>query len=266
MDCTSARLLLAFRRPGGAAELAREDAADLDRHLAGCPACAALARRQDGFDLAVARAMRTVAVPAGLRDRLVADALARRGAEWRRTAARYTVAAAALVMLALTTAGIGLALRPSFDTEKPPAGYANLVEDPERSVRGWLESEGLPTTLPRDFNYALLDTAAGLDYEKIDGRYVPRVVFRIPPRPDRPGDRADFAKVYVVRKGQFELDSRKFRNTQNSFCNVIVVPDDGSGVGYVILFTTDTLDPFLKPRARDAARVGLVPRPARPAA
>ena len=63
MECNVARQLLAFRRSGGPAELAPEDAADLARHLAGCPACAAVAGRQEAFDTAVATAMKGVTVP-----------------------------------------------------------------------------------------------------------------------------------------------------------------------------------------------------------
>jgi hypothetical protein len=263
MDCTSARLLLAFRRPGGAAELSAEDAADLDRHLAGCPGCAAAARRQDGFDRAVAAAMRTVPVPAGLRERLLAETLARRGAIWRRTVAESATAAALVVVFVLTVAAGVLSFRPKFDTDRLADAQGQAIEQPERAVRDFLQAQGLPAALPRDFNFALLDAPA-LGFEEIDGRYVPRVVFRLPPQPG--ATRPDFAKVYVVRKGLFRLDKDKFRTTQNSFCNVITVPDDGSGVGYVILFTTDTLDPFLKPGARDVTRADVRPRPARPAA
>src|SRR5688572_18603344 len=107
MDCPNVRLLLAYRRPGGPAELAPEDVATLDRHLAECPACAAAARRQDGFDAALGSAMRAVAAPVGLRDRLITDALARSGAIWRRTVYQYATAASILVVFALTTASIG---------------------------------------------------------------------------------------------------------------------------------------------------------------
>jgi hypothetical protein len=242
MDCPSARLLLAYRRPGGPAELTPEDAATLDRHIAECPACAAAARRQDGFDEALGSAMRAVTTPVGLRDRLITDALARSGAIWRRTVYQYATAASILVMAALTTAGIGLALRPAFDTDQVANEYANRYEVPEPSVRDFLAKADVPTTLPYDFDFALLD---GVGYDLINGRMVPWVQFRLPPRDG--AQRPDTARVLIVRKSRFRLDPNQFRNTQNSFFNVLVVPDDGRGVGYVILYTTPALDLFLKP-------------------
>jgi hypothetical protein len=241
MDCPSARLLLAYRRPGGPAELAPEDAAALDRHLVECPACAAAIRRQDGFDAALGSAMRAVTAPVGLRDRLITDALARSGAIWRRTVYQYATAASILVMTALTTAGVGLALRPAFDTDRVANEYATRYEVPEPSVRDFLSRADVPTALPYDFNYALLD---GVGFDQIDGRMVPWVQFRLPPQ--QGAHRPDTARVLIVRKSRFKLDPDQFRNTQNSFFNVLAIPDDGRGVGYVILFTTPTLDPFLK--------------------
>ena len=242
MDCPSARLFLAYRRPSGPAEFAPEDAAALDQHLAGCPACAAVFHRQDGFDAVLGTAMRAVTTPVGLRDRLITTALARQGAIWRQTVYQYVTAASILVMTALTTAGIGLALRPTFDTDQYAIEHANRFEVPEPSVRDFLAKANVPTTLPYDFNFALLDCVG---YDRIDGRMVPWVQFRLPPRQ---GDhRPDTARVLIVRKSRFKLDPDQFRNTQNSFFNVMAIPDDDRGVGYVILFTTPDLDRFLNP-------------------
>jgi hypothetical protein len=242
MDCPNIRQLLAYRRPGGPPELAPEDASVLDRHLAGCPSCASAARRQDGFDAALGAAMQAVTTPVGLRDRLLTDALARSGAIWRRTVYQYVTAAAILVMTALTTAGVGLLLRPTFDTDQVAAEFGTRYEVPEPAVRNFLSNADVPLTLPRDFNFALFD---GIGYEKIEGRMVPWVQFRLPPQPG--ANRPDSARVLIVRKSRFKLDTDRFRTTQNSFFNVLAIPDNGQAVGYVILFTTPKLDIFLNP-------------------
>src|SRR5438132_10097906 len=118
MECSVARQLLAFRRSGGPAEFAPEDAADLARHLAGCPACAAAARRQEAFDTAVATAMKGVTVPPGLRDKLLTDALAKQGAMLRRKIYSHAaVAAAVLLAVGLAPGIVNRLTRQTLDSE-----------------------------------------------------------------------------------------------------------------------------------------------------
>ena len=83
MECNAVRLLLAFRRPGGPSELAPEDLAAIDQHLAGCPACAANVAQSARFDAAIATAMRTVFIPVNLKARVLTATLAQQGALWR---------------------------------------------------------------------------------------------------------------------------------------------------------------------------------------
>src|SRR6478672_9206318 len=55
MDCNTARMLVTFFGRQGS-ELAPEDAAALDAHLAGCPGCAAAVQFERAFDDRVAKA------------------------------------------------------------------------------------------------------------------------------------------------------------------------------------------------------------------
>ena len=59
MHCNDAQFYLRLRRHAGD-ELGVDVTADLDRHLAGCPACAADAGRALVFDRAIASALRAV--------------------------------------------------------------------------------------------------------------------------------------------------------------------------------------------------------------
>ena len=77
MDCRTAQILLPFRdRPD---ELADDERAELEQHLAGCKNCAALARAERSFDDSVGRAMQNVVVPAGLREQIVGRLAIERG-------------------------------------------------------------------------------------------------------------------------------------------------------------------------------------------
>lgn len=69
MDCTAARELLdvSARRAGDDADLAQAL-----EHVRSCPSCANVVRSHERFDDAVGLAMRDVAVPGGLKDRLLA--------------------------------------------------------------------------------------------------------------------------------------------------------------------------------------------------
>src|SRR5438132_13737126 len=78
MECRDAQFYLRFRRPASD-ELGPEVAADLDQHLAGCPHCATEARSASAFDAALSTAMRNVAIPTGLRNRIVAHVAEKRG-------------------------------------------------------------------------------------------------------------------------------------------------------------------------------------------
>src|SRR5205823_12050166 len=71
MDCKTAHLLHEFAGPR-TSELDGDEAAALERHLADCPECARLARTARAAVDRMAAAMRAVAVPPGLRERLLA--------------------------------------------------------------------------------------------------------------------------------------------------------------------------------------------------
>jgi hypothetical protein len=236
MDCEVARQLLAFRRPG---ELPPDDLAALDRHLAGCPHCTQLARRQDAFDAAVASAMKAVTPPPGLRDRLLTEALARRGALVRhRVYQTLAIAAGVLLAIGLIPGVITLLTRTTLRPDQIAAAYEQSLESPpEQAVRRYLEDEGLPPTLPLDFDYRLHRRHGPAP---LAGRVVPMVRFETV----RPGNQQpDFAEVYIVRRWQF--NSPDVKDAQNSFVTVKVIDAD-RGLIYVIVHSIP-LDNFLRP-------------------
>ncbi|MBX9581981.1 MAG: hypothetical protein K2X87_16875 [Gemmataceae bacterium] len=235
MDCNDAQFYLRLARPGLDAP-EPDVAAALDRHLAGCPGCAADARRLAAFDAAVGSAMRAVEVPVGLRSKLVADLSARRGAVLRRRAYRVAAVAASALLAVGLAVGAFTASRPTFDPDERAlrADEQATVPGAEAAVRDWLTDQGLPARLPAPFDYGLL---VMFGTEPVQGRDVPVVVFR-----DRVG--TGTAKVYALRPSQFKL--KDVRPAQASGWQLQVLPEDRStGVAFVVLFTGDSLAPFL---------------------
>src|SRR4051812_48638628 len=154
MECRDAQFYLRFRRPGSD-DLGPEAVADLDHHLADCPVCGPAARAEAAFDRAVGAAMTAVAVPAGLRNALVAHVAARRGAVHRRGAYRT----AGLVAAAVLLVGVGVGLlntKVTPDVQTLIALFeSQAAPDQEAAVRTWLAQNNLPNQLPADFDYAL---------------------------------------------------------------------------------------------------------------
>lgn len=243
MQCPEAQMYLRLRKPGRD-ELGPEVSVELSRHLAECSVCAAEARTGEAFDQAVAAALRTVPVPAGLRERLHARAAAYRGAVVRRMIYRLTALAAA-VFLAV---GLGLGLlapRTAFDTAALVHDTDEQLRDPEGSLRAWLTGLGVAPELPPPpgetdpFDPELL---VSLGRERVRGLDVPVAVFRHPTG-------RGFAKVYVLRSaGEFDLRALADAQGSLTLARVVTDPSRPRGVAYVIVCTGPDFKPFLRPR------------------
>ncbi len=238
IDCTTARTLLAFRRPG---ELPAEETASLSAHLASCPSCAAAVASQDAFDAAVGKAMVSVPVPDGLADRLLKKGLAKRRIATTRKVGQVLGTAATILIAFGIIFGVFWSLRPTFHVEDLTMRESIALEDPERSVREWLKAEKLPGDLPLDFDFR---NHVFHGKELVYGREVPVIVFQtwLPgqQRPDR-------AKLYLVSSEQFNL--RALQDGQSSFFNGMVIrpSETHPSVRYLVLFTTPSLAPFQNP-------------------
>lgn len=234
MDCRDAQFYLRLRRPGSD-DLDPDAAAALDRHLAGCPACAAAGRALAGFDAAVGRAMRAVPVPEGLRDQLFAEAAARRGAVLRRKTYRYLAAAASVLVTCGLVYGVYSAARPQADVTALTGPVDELFQPQgaEKQIATFLKAHRLPG-LPVQFDPTLFVHAGT---ESVQGRDVPVLVFR---ERNGPG----FAKVYAYRDTAFKLDA--IRDEQASLCSAKPYPNPAAGMTYVVVFTGADLAPFLR--------------------
>jgi hypothetical protein len=230
MDCNLSRLMLSFRRQ----DLAAEDAAALDVHLGGCPACAASARWTAAVDAAIGQAMTDVPVPVGLHDRLVRSARTQRAAEGRRTVTKWAVAVLT-PLLAITTA-VGVYnhfSRPTLSSDLLAAELERTADFPDQALADWLRGEGLPEALPASFDPRHV---VAVGRRSLFGREVPVVVFqnrRLGP---------DTCKVYIVRDGQFRLGNlNDYTGSQVSITHI-----RRDGLVYLIAYTGDSLAPFLR--------------------
>jgi hypothetical protein len=233
MTCTEARILTAFRRPG---EMLPADADALARHLAGCPECAAAAAEESAFDTAVARAVEAVPVPAGLKASLHAAATKTiRAGRWRKLG---RTAALAAVLLAAVGLGVSIyaANRPAVDLND--LAFRSDVTGRESEVKSWLAANGLPTTLPDDFDFALC-TSHG--FGDVQGRSAPVLLFQDPKNP------TGFAKVFILSDTKFDVKATAER-AGSSFVTAVKVPGGAQapGVTFLILHTGE-LNRFLRP-------------------
>lgn len=241
MDCDTARDLLAFRRPGGPAELAPTDAAALDQHLADCPACAETAARRTAFDAAVAAAMKAVPVPADLRAAVIERTTAAHARQFRRKVATWAAAVAAVVVAGVLAYGVRRATQPVFDAEGFAWQQDQAADAPDRAVAEWLRQQGLPPELPLPFDfrhYAFHGT------QPVNGKNVPVVVFQT----SRPNHfRPDTLRVFLIRDGDFRFDG--LRDAVSSLFTARILKDDRdeNGVVYLALTNAADLTPFLMP-------------------
>jgi hypothetical protein len=242
MQCRDAQFYLRLRRQAGD-ELGAEVTGELDRHLTGCPSCAADARVAASFDRAVAAAVRVVPVPAGLRERLLTQASAHHGTVIRRKIYKFAGVAAALFLAVGLACGVFIAPRPVLDTNALALKGDEQIQDPGGVLQRWLAEQKL-SDLPKPFNPVLL---VSVGTESVQGRDVPVAVF------SHPTERG-FAKVYVFRTdGAYNL--KDLQEAQASHTRVEVIDDRARpGVKFVILHTVhpvgrdeDLLKPFLLP-------------------
>jgi hypothetical protein len=239
MTCRDAQFYLRLRRES--ADELGETAADLDRHLVACPDCAGEARAESSFDRALGTAMRAVVVPAALRGQLLANLTATRTTLVRQKSVRSVALAASLFLTVGLAFGAFSASRPKLDPMGIVFDTDERLQNPEEATRRWLAEQKLPTTLPKPFNFDLYATHGK---ETVQGRDVPMVMFR---EPSGPG----FAKVYLFRTGG-RFDLKGVQEAQASHSRAMVI--ETTAVVYVIVFTGQRLEPFLRAGEVVAAR------------
>jgi hypothetical protein len=234
MECRDAQFYLRLKRhaAAGSDELGADVNASLDGHLATCLACAADAHTAASFDRAMASAMRSVPVPVGLRDQLIAYGAAKQGAILRGKLYRVATVAAAAVVLLFLGLGVISYTRPKLDTAELVQRNGRQFSESKQVTQEWLAAQKLPRDLPLPFDYQFL---VALGKETVQGVDVPVVVFR--------NDTA-IAKVYIIRDDG-RLNPKDSQDVYDSFAGAKVIREQG--VTYVIIHNAgpDGLRQFL---------------------
>ena len=243
MDCNTARMLLTFFGRQGA-ELAPEDAADLDAHLTACPKCAAAVRFERAFDDRVGKAMLAVPVPTHLKARLV-DGIATQTGAWYRQKFYALAGLAAAVLVAV--GGVV-----AWQIQTAPELTVGAIVDREDArgrdragfVDEYLSQYGLAFRPERPFD---LNQLAFVGTGDLNGKEVP-VLYLLN------GPRNAHAKVYVVKDTVFNwknLPEDAASQPGGVFGHQVALVRDRerSDVAYVVVFTGPGLELFLQERS-----------------
>lgn len=239
MNCETARMLLTFFGRHGA-ELAPEDTTALESHLTACPSCAALQQQERAFDDRIAGVMRHVPVPLHLKTK-IHDSLASQRGAWYRSRAVALAGVAGVLMF-----GFGgyiayqIQTAPKLAAEQLLIQEDRQVEDPASRIDWVLSRHGLRFSPQRTFD---LNQLATVGTAELQGQEVPMLYFRNVRKNSH-------AKVYVVDDRMFNwkaLDPADV-NFQSKYGHQVVVLADAtrSNVGYIVIYTGDTLDVFLE--------------------
>jgi hypothetical protein len=193
MDCSLARQLLEFARPG---ELEPADAGALERHLASCAECGTAARAGRAFDAALGLAMRDVRPPDGALPRLHTRLIAARMAWWRRTLLLTLTVVVAVTLAASVYRHVSRpALDPYAVIQKAYelTGLGRTNDEARDAATTWLRQFDGKLQAPDEFNYRLLAFPEQADFQGL--RSVPTLVFF----------RGDAVmRVYAVRENAFK--------------------------------------------------------------
>jgi hypothetical protein len=246
MDCKSARVLLSFDRPW-ASELDADEAQALRLHLAACPACTEQVQQDHLSEERLASAVRAVPLPEGLHGRLLGRLAREQSVLMRRRMLRIAAAAAAVLLAVGVGWYVRLSLRPGVDAEE----IVRIVDlqpshSPEKVQEWFQERYGLPAPIQFNnspINYGLMMWHGRGEFLGVKG--VPQLLFI------HHGENAAFAFIYVLSDSSFDVnDATLPTRAAGSFYRAEVFRDPANPrVAYVILYTGDSLAPFLlRPR------------------
>ncbi|HEY1859967.1 MAG TPA: zf-HC2 domain-containing protein [Gemmataceae bacterium] len=245
MDCRTARLLLDLARPDGN-ELDGDEAQALESHLAVCPECSGLARSERQFHQQMGRAMCQVEAPPGLRDSILRRVNKERGDYYRRQLGRtlrVAVGVAACLIVAFLIWNMQSGKLPHLNVAalRDDIYEQQLFDPTPEKINEFLADHQVAA--PPKFNYKYL-----VDYgmKECQGKQVPFLLFVRPELNPLQREGNLSARVYIVSDKQFDPQSlqTEARTGTGGYSTEVWRPN-GANYAYVIIYTGESLEPFL---------------------
>jgi hypothetical protein len=230
MDCRTAQMLASFVSPNKT-ELDADQVAALESHLRMCPQCGKLIYAERQFDRKVSKAMKSIVVPAGLKQQIL-DRIKPQIPWYARTAWQATLATAAALLI-----GVWFIIAGSGKVSLTQGIIANIPPTQERAMK-FLDANGFSFN-PKDhpFNMRLLAFYGLLDLVA-SGPQTP-VLFFI-----REGH---WAMVYIVSRRDYRWDELPEEGLSFGGIQFEKIEDANNEKKqvYLIFYTTQDLKPFL---------------------
>lgn len=244
MDCNTARMLSTFFGRQGS-ELAPEDAAALDAHIASCSKCADLVKFERAFDDRIANAMLAVPIPAGLKGRLLDGVSAHRGAWYRQKFYALAGLAAAIAICIIGVVAWQIGTAPELSVTAIVAEAEGKARDPvNEDIAKVLGPKGLEFNPERRFDLNQFVKAGAGEFQHKQN--VPFLFFFN-------GAKNAQATIYVVRDRDFNWKNLPQDGSSVASIygfQVAVLRDTRrADVGYIVVFTGAGLELFLEERS-----------------
>ena len=238
MNCKTA-LMLKEITGGQPGELPAEDFAALEKHFSECPSCQDALQAQEAEDQPIRIAMKNVPIPNGLQGRILDRLRHERGAVHRRRI-WWTTAAASLLFLLFGMFYWQPRSRSKLDLNQIVYHADQFNENPKEELNAWLAKNEARFQLAKPFDPHLL---AFYGMSSLQGKQVPMLYFR-----SQEHGQPVFAQVFLVNTRDFDLASlpqsfsgSSARRYQLQVYRDAELPNEWA---YIILFDSDTLDPF----------------------
>ena len=243
MDCKHARMLLEVAHPI-ATELEASEKAALAAHLAECPDCGCMAEAEHRVDERLGAAMRDVAVPQGLRERIDRRLQGERDAWWRVRVIRVAGVAATLLLACWIGYAVWFGRRPQPDLQQVLFNV-DQRESGAQVVEQAFALMGVNMTAPRKFDYRYFTNHNLSVFPDGNKVLVPCLSFVR----QQPNGVQLTAQVFVLSDRAFNIQAicEAKLNLAGSHQNIFVhMEDEYPHVAFVVIYTGQSINDFFK--------------------